>query len=179
MLTPKLVSSQTIYQSKYTNLNRDIIEINGGEYPREVITRPPAVVIVPEVRPDVFLMVRQWRHAAQEFLLEFPAGKVEEGMTLEETAYKELEEEVGYAAGVVLQIGTFYASPGYSTEQLTAYYAKNLMPKKVDGDPDEDIEVVEKSMEEIGKAIEFGEIRDGKTISAYTLYQFRRRVLTK
>lgn len=177
MNQPTLVKSEAIYESKYTSLYKDEIEVNGGVYPREVIRRPPAVVIVPITTNSTYFLVRQWRHAAQAFLLEFPAGKVEEGMTLEETAYKELEEEIGYAAGYVEDCGSFFASPGYSTEELTVYFAKNLMPKKAEGDPDEDIEVVEMTYMDIQNAIVNHEIRDSKTIAAFYLYSVRRNII--
>ena len=177
MQQPTLVNREPIYESKYTSLVKDTISINGGHFPREVIHRPPAVVIVPVTTKSTYFLVRQWRHAAQAFLLEFPAGKVEEGMTLEETAYKELEEEIGFAAGYIEDCGTFFASPGYSTEELTVYFAKNLMPKKAEGDPDEDIEVVEMTYNDIQNAILNKEIRDSKTIAAFYLYSIRRNII--
>jgi ADP-ribose pyrophosphatase len=65
--------------------------------------------------------VRQYRHAAGKWLLELPAGTLEDGEDIESCAHRELREEIGMAAGKVQKIGEFYIAPGYSTEFLHIY----------------------------------------------------------
>ena len=127
---------------------------------------PDAVAVLPlKTRECEVGLIRQYRPAVDEWLLEAPAGVIDEGESPEEAAARELEEEAGLRPGRLVKVARGYASPGYSTETLHYYLV--LDPVEAEARP-EDYEVIEGlSWYPIGKALEMvesGEIRDSKTI---------------
>lgn len=147
----------------------DVEGPDGMKFSRAVVRHPGAVGVVPidEDGEHVFL-VRQYRSAIEQDLLEIPAGKRDvEGEPLEETAHRELEEEIGRRAGRLVRLGSFLNSPGFTDEHTHLYCAFDLEP--VDSDwagHDEEAEMtIERiPIAEIDALIASGEIIDGKTI---------------
>ncbi len=170
---PTLVETEKVYSSKFTTLLKDKIAYlgNGGSFHetyRETVVRPDAVVVVAEDQEGVYF-VKQYRWPAREFMLELPAGKVEEDMSPLETAHKELQEEIGYDASRMFFLGEFYASPGYSTEKIHAYHATGLIRSKLAGDDDEQIEIVKMSLVEALNAVKAGKVHDSKSMATLML----------
>lgn len=128
----KLLNHYDIYKGHSTELYVDEIETDAGKLTkREVVIRPDAVVVMALEWHDGVLMtylVKQFRYPVQGYLYELPAGKIEGGLTPLETAHKELEEEINFRAGSMRPIGSWYASPGYSTERIHAFLASDLTP---------------------------------------------------
>lgn len=112
------------------------------------------------------LLVRQYRHSAGEALLEAPAGTLEDSESPDDCAQRELQEEVGYASMNLRALGGFWTSPGFCTEYIYAYLARNLVESKLSPDDDEDIVVERVPTDRIPQMIRLGEIRDAKTIAA-------------
>ncbi|HEX3031164.1 MAG TPA: NUDIX hydrolase [Bacillota bacterium] len=123
-----------------------------------------AVVILPLKEDGRVVMVRQIRPSVDEWLLELPAGGVEEGEELNSAARRELEEETGYKSGDLKLLAEFYPSPGITTEKMYLYQTVVREQSSQSLDDGEDIEVEEYSPEEAWKLVQSGEIRDGKTI---------------
>ena len=134
---------------------------------RQIIEHPGAVVILPRVRKDRYLLIRQFRFAAGDWLWEFPAGGIEPGETKQRSAQRELQEETGFGARKLKKLFSFYPTPGISGEIMHLYLASNLYPKTAEQDEDEEIEVGEFNLREMGRMIRSGKIVDGKTIMAY------------
>ena len=172
---PILIGSQEIYQGRVINLRVDEIEVSSGlNVRREVVAHPGAVVMLPVDAEGRILWVRQHRWAAGRSLLELPAGTLEAGESPEETARRELAEEVGFAASAWQSLGGFYSAPGFCTEYLHAFLATGLSEEQADGDEDEDIEVVPLTLEESLARIDAGDVEDAKSLSALFLYMRRR-----
>ena len=172
---PILIGSQEIYQGRVINLRVDEIEVSSGlNVRREVVAHPGAVVMLPVDAEGRILWVRQHRWAAGRSLLELPAGTLEAGESPEETARRELAEEVGFAASTWQSLGGFYSAPGFCTEYLHAFLATGLSEEQADGDEDEDIEVVPLTLEESLARIDAGDVEDAKSLSALFLYMRRR-----
>ncbi len=167
---PARLSSQPIYESRVFKLRRDRARMPGGiEVERDVIEHPGAVVIVPVTPEGKLVLVRQYRYAAEEELLELPAGTLEPGEDPTETARRELQEEAGYRPGRMIELGGFFSAPGFCNEFLRCYLAEELTPSRLEGDPDERIEVVELPMEEALRLAASGQIRDAKTLAGMML----------
>ena len=95
----KVTSSETLFQGRVFALKRDhIFEPNGIEAVREVIVHPGSVVVLPVLADGRIVLIRQYRHAAGQYMWELVAGHREEHETFLEAAPRELQEETGYTA---------------------------------------------------------------------------------
>ena len=167
MRPERLLSSKRVFKGKIVGLRVDAVELpNGLKAVREVVEHRPAVVVVPIDAEGNLLLVRQFRYPVGRDVLEAPAGTVEEGEAPEECAARELQEEIGFASGDLRELGGFWSSPGFTDEYMYAYVARELAPSRLEGDPDEDIEVERLSVPEVMRAIREGDIRDAKTIAS-------------
>ncbi len=137
---------------------------SGRVLSRQVLEHPGAVVIIPEICPGRYLLIHQFRFAAKGWIWEFPAGGIESGETLRQTAARELTEEVGYRPRRLRKLFQFYPTPGVSGEIMYLFLAQDLIPASARGDEDEEIRVREFSLRELEQMVERGRIQDAKTI---------------
>ena len=162
------LGTRRIYEGKILSLRIDTIK-NGDAPPveREIVEHPGSVVIVPVTQRGTVLLVRQWRQPTGESLLEAPAGTLDsDDESPEDTAQRELREEIGHRAGRIVQLGAFWVAPGWCDEYMHAYLALDLTKDSLPGDVDEDIVVDEHPLARIPDLIRSGEIRDAKSIAA-------------
>jgi ADP-ribose diphosphatase len=156
---------EEVYRGFIVNLTVDhITTASGITTVREVFHHPGGAAVVPVLPNGNILLVRQFRYPIQQDLLELPAGKIDPGETPESTARRELAEEIGYHAGVLEKLAEFYTTPGFCTERLHLYLAKELTPTKEQGDDDEEIIVEQFSLSELKSLLCSGRITDAKTI---------------
>ena len=161
----KLNRHDLVYQGHIVNLTVDhITTASGIDTVREVFHHPGGAAVVPMLPDGNVLLVRQFRYPIQQDLLELPAGKIDPGETPESTAVRELKEEVGYAPGELLKLGEFYTTPGFCTEKLHLFLARNLRPANESGDADEEIQVERFSLPELKDLLNAGRITDAKTV---------------
>lgn len=161
------VRSEYIYRGRVVTLRIDTCRTaSGREVRREVVEHHGAVAIVPMLDPETVVLVRQYRQAVGERLLEVPAGTIEEGEDPEDCAAREIEEEIGYAAGRMTPMFRQYLAPGYSSEVLHTYLAEDLRPVEARPDDDEEIEIVTVPVRDVVRMILEGAIRDAKSIAA-------------
>ncbi len=162
----KKITSEKVYDGVIFEMTRDVIEIeNGKQFPRDVIHHDGGVAVL-VVRNAKILFVRQYRYAVQEETLELPAGKLEKNENPMHCGIRELEEESGFGCSSMELICEMYSTPGFCTEKIYIYEAKNLCkidkPKAMDEDEDISIEWI--SIEEAYDMIKSGFIKDAKTI---------------
>jgi len=157
------------------NLRTDTVLLPSGKTSlREVVEHRQAVCILAENERNEILFVRQHRYPVGAAILEVPAGVVEPGEDPLKTAHRELREEVGMDAREMGEIARFYTSPGFCDEEIFLFFASGLFPSPLEGDEDETILVETWNRETILKALEKGEIRDGKTLVALYWYLARK-----
>jgi len=137
---------------------------DGRRASREIVEHPGAVAILAWDGARLG-MVRQWRHAAGDVLLEIPAGTMEPGEDPKTTARRELGEEMGVAAAAWATGPSFYTAPGFCTERLTLFLATELEETQVEAPDDEDVEGEWLPLAEALGAIEDGRIADAKSIA--------------
>jgi ADP-ribose pyrophosphatase len=169
---PQLVRSEPLVRAGYLDVVRDTIRFpDGHEADRIVVQHPGAVALVVVDDLGRWLLVRQYRHPAGRDLLEIPAGTLEPGEAPEVTAAREVREETGYAAARLERLGGAWMAPGFCSEYITYYLATGLTHDPLPQDRDEYIaDPVPVTLAELDKAIAAGEIEDGKTLVALTLY---------
>ena len=164
-LWEKTIHSQRIYNGKIINLRKDEVTLpDGGKSSREIVEHPGAVVILAVNNLNQVMMVRQFRKAVDNVLLELPAGTLEPSEKLISCARRELEEETGFQARKWGQIFNFYSSPGFCNESLTLFFAQDLIKTVPNTDHDEFIEVITLDKERVQKLLRKGKIRDAKTL---------------
>ena len=164
------LSTNSVYQGKIISLRVDTVQLrNGKQSTREIVERSDCVCVVPLDSSGNVIMVQQYRKAAEETLLEIPAGGIEPGEVPQEAVIRELQEEIGHTADTLSHLSSFWITPGFCTEMMHAYLATDLRPSSLQQDEDEDIQVVKVPLENIPGMVRRGEIKDAKSISALSL----------
>jgi ADP-ribose pyrophosphatase len=178
---PRLISSKRAYKGKVFSVFTDTVEEPGGSINvRDVIRHNGSVVIlaVDESNnpndPDI-IFERQYRHAAGQFLLELPAGRVEPKEATLTAAKRELMEETGYRAKRWTLLTKYFASPGFLGEWMQIYLARDIREGTAAPEPDENIEVFRLPLSEALALITANKIHDGKTLIGLMLYDAARR----
>ena len=164
------VESQMMYKGKILNIRVDTVRMPSGRLAtREIVEHSESVCVVPIDDQGNVLMVRQYRKPIGTDLLEVPAGGIEADEATEEAVLRELQEEIGYTAGKLQLLSSFWVAPGWSTEYMHAYLATELSPASLAADDDENITVVPVPLEEVIGLMEGGEIQDAKSITSLLL----------
>ena len=165
----KILESDILFRGKVFDLRVDKIKYNSGnEGIREIAVHPGGAVIVPVKDDGKFIMVSQYRYPFEKFLLEFPAGKLDNNEDPEVCAFRELQEETGYKTDKLQKLGAISTTPGFCTEILHIYLARNLTPGEHNREEGEyGMEVKEFTFKEIEEKIAGGEIIDSKSISGF------------
>ena len=163
-MKPKVISAEKIYEGKVFDVSISKIREGETEYEREIVEHKGSAVIVPVFADKTVALVRQYRHAAREFLLEIPAGTLEKGENPETGARRELEEEIGVTAEKIEKLTEFYVSPGFLTEKMHVFLATELTKTVQNLEADEIIEIEKVTFEQAFEKIKNGEIKDAKTI---------------
>lgn len=168
---PDSVQSQIVHKGRLFSVERLSLTDDGGRVvTREVIRHPGAVVVVPVLRRDALILIRNERIAVGETLWELPAGTLESGETPSSAAARELEEETGYRTSRLQPLGCFYSSPGFLDEIIHAFVADGLEHVGQSLDPGEKIEVHEIDRDAAVAMIADGRIKDGKTIAGILMW---------
>lgn len=158
------IHSNIAYEGRYISVRRDEIDYSGGPHKTwDVVLHPGAVAIVPLTQERELVLVEQWRRVIGKITLELPAGIIDPGETPEETAQRELQEEVGYKAGVLRRLGSYYSSPGVYTEEVHLFVARELQKSVLQGEDTDEIDTRVVSFEEALAWIKDGTICDAKT----------------
>lgn len=169
MEKPKVISTEKIYEGKVFDLSMNEIKEGETEYKREIVEHKGSAVIVPVFDDETVALVRQYRHAAGEYLLEIPAGTLNKGENPLIGAKRELEEEIGVTSDNIEKLVEFYVSPGFLTEKMNVYLATNLKESEQNLDEDEILTIERITFEKAFEMIRSNEIKDAKTICGLIL----------
>lgn len=165
----KLLERRAAYEGRMLHVYSDRVEIGGRETTREVVLHPGACAILPVTEKKEILFVRQYRYAAEETLLEIPAGKIDPGEAPDVCAARELTEETGFRAERLRKLGAVFTTPGFCNEKIHLYLADRLVPAHQHLDTDEFLDVVKIPLDEALEMIRNGEISDAKTLAAFAI----------
>ena len=165
-LREETVSSQTLFQGKIVTLRVDQAKLpNGALAGREVVEHPGGVAVLALFDDGTVPVVRQFRYPFGAVVTELPAGKLEKGEDPRAAALRELEEEVGVTCGSLTYLGCLYLSPGFSTEVLHMYLARELKQGACHPDEDEFLEVERVPFARLAEQALSGELTDAKTVA--------------
>jgi len=163
----RVISSRTVYRGPVFWVTTDMVQEPGGVRARRDIVRHSGSIVILAVdetgREPRILLERQYRHAAQSFLWELPAGRIDHGESELAAAKRELLEETGYTATSWHRILKYFASPGFIAETMAIYMARNLKPGQAQPEEDERIQTRFFTLSSAKTMLKNGTIQDGKT----------------
>lgn len=161
---PQILASNEIFRGRVFEVTVDTIREGDATYQREIVHHPGSAVIVPIFEDNTIALVRQYRHPAVKYLLEVPAGTLNEGEAPEDGAARELEEELGVIANRLEKLSEFFVSPGFLEEKMWVYLASEMTQTTQKLEDDEIMEIVRMPFSQALSMITTGEIEDAKTI---------------
>lgn len=168
----KKIATNTVYRGRVINVHIDTVNYEGKDITWEIVEMGNAVVVIPLIDKNKFVILKQFRYTTKKHIWEFPAGRADEGETFENCAQRELEEECGYRAKRLKKLVSYYPSPGVITEKMHLFLAQDLYrSEEAQKDEDEIIEHHIIEADEIERMIHSGEIEDAKTILAFLYYK--------
>jgi len=176
-----LVSSKRLYSGRIVNLDLDSVRYPDDSIGQlEMLRHPGAAAVVPFLDPPGgadprAVLIRQFRHAADGFIWEVPAGRLDGGESPESCAERELEEETGMRARRLERLTTIYTTPGFTDERIHLFLADGLEPGAEHREADEFMELHTLRWSQVLGMIERGEIADGKTLVSLLFTQTFRR----
>jgi len=186
-VTKKKLGQAKVFKSKlaykgnvFSVYTEDVLEPNGIRSERDVIRHSGSVVILAvdetlEPSDPLVLIERQYRHAAGQYLLELPAGRIDQGETALHAAKRELIEETGYRASKWSKLVRYYASPGFLGESMQVFLAQGIRAGVAEPEADESIEVHMVPLSKMLELIADGKVLDGKTVLGVQFYASTRK----
>jgi ADP-ribose diphosphatase len=165
------LSSKYVYHGRSVRVRVDGVRLPSGKVTtRDVIEHDGAVAVIAIDENGDLILERQFRYAAGKELLEIPAGGIDPGETPEQTAYREMQEETGYAPGKLEKLTGFYAAPGYASEYLHLFLATDLKPARLTAEDTDEIELIRVQLDIAVEMIRAGDIQDAKSIAGILFY---------
>jgi ADP-ribose pyrophosphatase len=167
-LTEHRITGERVFHGRLLDVRRDRVRLpDDNEATREYVVHPGAVLIIPRLADGHLLFERQHRYPVGRTILELPAGKIDAGEAIADTARRELREETGHIADRWRHLGTIHPCVGYSNERIEIFLADGL--RRVSApqlDAGEFLELEVLAVDEARAAVRDGRITDGKTIAA-------------
>ena len=164
-LKEKTIQTKTVYKGAFLTLVSDEVLLpNGSTSTREWIKHPGAVCCIPIFPDGKIGLIKQYRYAVKEQMIEIPAGKLDQNETPEKCALRELEEEIGYKASKLTFLANIHPAIGFTDEKMWLYLAEDLIKTKQSLDADEFLSLFPTKLEEAVEMVWKGEITDVKTI---------------
>jgi ADP-ribose pyrophosphatase len=172
----KLIRQREVLRSRvFRVMEQEWRTPDNPKHVRHTVWHPGAVAILPFDAAGNLLLIWQFRPAAEQWLLEIPAGTLEKGEAPLECAKREIVEEIGFAAKKWRALGEVYAAPGFCSEKLFLFEARGLTPAFLEKDDDEHIELAVMKYPAVLRAARAGKIIDAKTLSALLLFQLKKK----
>ena len=169
--TAKILRSRIIYNGPVFGIRRDeLIEPGGVRTTREMITHSGSVVVLPLLPDGRILLIRQYRHAARQFLWELVAGRKEPDETPGAAARRELLEETGYTARRLRKMLHIIPTPGFVKEWMWIFAAEGLVAGTAQPEEDEKITPRIFTLKQADAMIRSGRLRDAKSIAGLLYY---------
>ncbi|MGN0796192.1 MAG: NUDIX hydrolase [Christensenellales bacterium] len=166
----KTINKKYVYNGKIINVRcDDALAENGNPCLREVVEHRGGAAIL-AIEGEYVYLVRQYRYAYGEYLLEIPAGKLEKGEDPYFTAIRELEEEIGKKADSLQEFGKIYPTPGYCNEIIHLYLATEFISTATHFDDDESLSIEKVKLKDAVQMVINGDIKDAKTAIALLKY---------
>lgn len=169
---PTIHHTQMVASSRFFNIEQLDLEFSNGEkrqYERLVSRGNGAVLIVPMLDEERFLLIREYSGGTGRYELGLPKGKVEEGEDILVAANREIMEEVGYQAARLQKLKTLTLAPQYMQHHTHIVLAQDLSPRKEEGDEPEELEIVQWRFSELEALIAREDFTEARSLAALFL----------
>jgi ADP-ribose pyrophosphatase len=172
-----LLESERRYHGRVVQVDLDTVRFpDGSTGVLEMIRHPGASAVVPLLDPVTdpdprVLLIRQFRHATDDFIWEIPAGRLDPGESPEACAARELEEETGMAAERIERLTVIYTTPGFTDERIHLFLATGLRAGSQAREADEFMETEVRRWSDVMELVRTGGVVDGKTLVSLMFVQ--------
>ncbi len=167
---PRVLSEEELFRGIRFNVVRRKYQYRDRSFERDIVLFPPSVIILPVLSSQKLLLIRQYRAPIDDYIYEAPAGVMEPGESPREAAKRELIEETGYTPNELIDVGEYYPVPGYSTEKMHLFIARDLEYVGMKPEPYEIIKPVVVTVDQAVEMVKNNEIRDLKTVFLVLFY---------
>ena len=167
MNEPEVLGRTRAFDGKVFDVDREEVRLpHGRTVTVDVVRHPKSVVLIPVPETGHVVLIRQYRHAVNQWLWELPAGSVDDGETPEQAARRECHEEIGQVPQTIVRLAAMFPTPGYCDEEMIFFRLSGLSePTETAAvDEDEDIEARTFSIRDAREMARRGEITDMKTV---------------
>ncbi len=165
----KRVGEKVIFKTKFFTIKDVDIQFGDKLVTYQIMEKANSALLVPINQNNELILIKEYFYAIDEYQLGLPKGRIDDGHNEEETANKELQEEIGFKAGKLDKLGVVTLSPGYSTQKTYLFLARDLTENKLKGDEEEGLEVSTYPFEKFEDLINAGKITDARMIAALYL----------
>jgi len=169
---PEILKRETVMRSRLFRADQVHLRFSNGEerhYEKLVGGGRGAVLIVPVLNDDTFLLVKEYAIGLEDYHLACPKGAIDEGETLLEAANRELKEEVGYGARKLTFLKKVHLSPSYMEHGINIVIAQDLYPERLEGDEPEPIQVQSLPIQDLADFCLRADVCEGRSIAALFL----------
>lgn len=166
---PRIINTQTLAKTRLFHVEQlELRFANGVEtsYERLIGSRRGAVLVVPMIDSETVLLIREYAAGVDRYELGLPKGRIEQGEELLDAANREIMEEVGYGANELHHLTSLSLAPGYLGHYTHIVLARDLYPKKLEGDEPEEIEVVPWQLGRLGELLLMEDFTEARSIAA-------------
>lgn len=173
MSKPEILSTATIAKTRIFEIEAVDLKFSNGElrtYERFKPSSRAAVMVLP-IKDNKLLMIKEYAVGTERYELGFPKGLMDFGETPEQSANRELKEEIGLGANRLIHLRTLISSPSYMNNPMHIFVAEDFYPCKLEGDEPEPLQVVEVPVSEIDKLLQDSNFNESRNLVA--LYCFR------
>jgi ADP-ribose pyrophosphatase len=166
----KIIKRELKFKGLIFEVWRESYEYENGTIHRDIVAFPETCAVLPVTEDGQAILITQYRAPLKREILEIPAGKIDPGETPEEAAVRELREEIKMETKRLIKIGSFFLTPGYSTEKIHIYIGLDLSENALPHDFGEDIKIKKVPLSVLKEKLKKGEIEDAKTAIALFYY---------
>lgn len=165
----KRIGEKVIFKTKLFTLKDIDIQFNNKKVTYQILEKRDTALIVPINKKGELILVREYFYAIDEYQWCLPKGSIEKGHDDLTTANKELQEEIGFKAGKLDKLGVLTMSPGYLTQRTHVFLAQDLTESKLEGDEEEELEVIKYPFDKFEELIDQGKLTEARAIAALYL----------
>lgn len=165
---PKILGTETIAQTRLFKVEKVHLEFSNGEerHFERLLGNRYAVLVVPILRDDTLILIREYAVGIEGYVLAFPKGLIDEGEKSIDAANRELQEEIGYGANKIEQVASLNVNPGYTNQGTHFLIARDLYESRLEGDEPEPLEVVTWPIGQIDELMQHPEFTEARSIAA-------------